>query len=109
MDCYGGGPGSNLAGTEFQSVRNGVLLRMHVAFHFTLSSARYDKNKIEWAVEIKYSTSGVYSHIYSTAKETRKFVILKLIKVKCVEFKKYVLHVKLTVYYTVSFTCNTYF
>ena len=25
------------------------------------------------------------------------------------EFKKYILHVKLTVYYTVSFTCNIHF
>ena len=38
------------------------------------------------------------SQIYSTAKETRKFVTLKLIKTKYVEFKKYMLHVKLTVY-----------
>ena len=28
---------------------------------------------------------------------------------KYVEFKKYILHVKLTVYFTVSFTCNIYF
>ena len=46
--------------------------------------------------------------MYSTAKETRKFVTFKLIKIKYVEFKKYILHIKLTVYYTVSFTCNIY-
>ena len=41
----------------------------------------------------------LHSYVYSTAKETRKFVSLKLIKIKYVEFKKYVLHVKLNVYY----------
>ena len=50
-----------------------------------------------------------YNDPYSTAKETRKFVTLKLIRNKYVEFKKYILHVKLTVFYTVSFTCNIYF
>ena len=43
----------------------------------------------------------LFSIIYSTAK-------LKLIK-KYVEFKKYVLHVKISVYYIVSFTCNIHF
>ena len=43
---------------------------------------------------------------YSTAKERRKFVTLKL--KKYVELRKYILHVTLTVYYTVSFTCNIY-
>ena len=43
------------------------------------------------------------------AKKTRKFVTHKLIKINYVEFKKYLLHVKLTVYYTVSFTCNIHF
>ena len=48
--------------------------------------------------------------IYSTAKEKRKFVVFKLIKNEiCFEFKKYILHVKLTVWYTVSFTGNIYF
>ena len=31
---------------------------------------------------------------------------LKLIKIKSVELKKYILHVKLTVYCTFSFICN---
>ena len=48
--------------------------------------------------------------IFSKAKETREFDTLKLIKnKKYVEFKKCVLHVKLTIYYTVSFTCNRHF
>ena len=50
--------------------------------------------------------------LYSTAQETRKFVTLKLIKYKiCWIQDIYILHVKLTVYYTlsVSFTCNIYF
>ena len=52
--------------------------------------------------------------IYSRAKKkkkkkkTRKFVTLKL-KIKQVEFKKCMLQVKLTVYYTFSFTCNIHF
>ena len=29
--------------------------------------------------------------------------------IKYVELKKYILHVKLTIYYTVSFTCNVHF
>ena len=32
-----------------------------------------------------------------------------MIHVKLFDFKKYMLHVKLTVYYTVSFTCSIYF
>ena len=32
-----------------------------------------------------------------------------MIKIKYVEFKKCMLHVNLTVYYTVSFTCNVHF
>ena len=46
--------------------------------------------------------------IYSTAKEMQKIVTLKLINIKYLEFKKYILHVKLTVYFTVSFTCNIF-
>ena len=48
-------------------------------------------------------------HIYSTAKEMQKIVLLNWLKITFVKFKKYILHVKLTVYYTVSFTCNIYF
>ena len=72
---------------------------------FTLT--RYAKhNKLKHYLNL-LSTS---TKIYSTAKETRKFVTLKLIKKENIfEFKKYILHVKLTVYYTVSFTCNIYF
>ena len=52
----------------------------------------------------------VCNYIYSTEKGTRKFITLKLInKIKYVEFKKYIFHVKQTVYYTVSFTCNIHF
>ena len=40
-------------------------------------------------------------HVYSTAKETRK---LNGLEIKYAEFKKCIFHVKLTVYYTVSFT-----
>ena len=44
-----------------------------------------------------------YAIIYSTAKETPESITLRFIKkMKYVEFKKYILHVKLTVYYTVS-------
>ena len=43
--------------------------------------------------------------IYSTAKETKKFTIKKGI---C-SFQKYILHVKLAVYFTVSFAGNIYF
>ena len=46
---------------------------------------------------------------YTAAKETRQLVSFKLIEIKYVEFKKCMLNVKLTVYYTVSFICNIHF
>ena len=42
-------------------------------------------------------------------KKREKLLLLDCLKIKCVEFKKYMLHVKLTVRYTVSFTCIVYF
>ena len=36
-------------------------------------------------------------------------LLLNWLQLKYVELKKYILHVKLTVYYTVSFTCNINF
>ena len=35
--------------------------------------------------------------------------LLNSLKIKYAEFKKYMFHVKLTVYYTVGFTCNINF
>ena len=43
-------------------------------------------------------------------KKRKKLLLLNILTIiKYVEFKKYLLHVKLTVYYTISFTCNIHF
>ena len=49
------------------------------------------------------------SYYTQQQKKRKKSVTFKLIRIKYVEFKKYILHVKLTVYYTVSFTCDIHF
>ena len=41
--------------------------------------------------------------------EFKKYILHVKLTVFHVEFKKYILHVKLTVFHTVSFTCNIYF
>ena len=45
----------------------------------------------------------------SKRNEGENLLLLNCLKIKHVEFKKYILHVKLTVKCTVSFTCNIYF
>ena len=48
--------------------------------------------------------------IYTQQQKKREnLFLLNWWKTKYVDFKKYILHVKLTVYYTVSFTCNIHF
>ena len=42
-------------------------------------------------------------------KKRENLFVLNLLKIKYVEFKKCMLHVKLTVFYTVRFTCNRHF
>ena len=42
-------------------------------------------------------------------KKYEKLLLWNWSQIKYLEFKKYLLHVKLTVFYTVSFTCNIYF
>ena len=42
-------------------------------------------------------------------KKHENLLFLNWLKIKYVEFKKCMSHVKLSVYYTVSFTCNTHF
>ena len=53
---------------------------------------------------IQYFGTGNY-----TQRQKKRKKMLHWNWLKYVEFKKYILHVKLTVYYTVSFTCNIYF
>ena len=49
-------------------------------------------------------------YMYTEQQKKRENLLLLIcLKIKYVEFKKYMLHVKLNVKYTVSFTCNIYF
>ena len=49
------------------------------------------------------------NNILNSKRSAKNSFLLNWIKIKCVEFKKCMLHVKQTVYYTVSFTCNIQF
>ena len=50
------------------------------------------------------------NYMYTQQQKKREnLLVLNWLKIKHVEFKTYKLRVKLTVYYTVSFTCNIYF
>ena len=55
------------------------------------------------------SCHSVPENKHSGKRNAKTCYFLNWLKWKYVEFKKYILHVKLTVYYTVSFTCNIYF
>ena len=51
-----------------------------------------------------------YFVIYTQQQKKREnLLLLNWVKIKYFEFKKYILPVKLTLYYTVSFTCNIHF
>ena len=52
----------------------------------------------------------LHFQIYTQRQKKREILfLLNWSKIKYVKFMKYILHVKLTVYHTVSFTCNIYF
>ena len=65
-----------------------------ILFKLQLSSA-YNIGRLLFSSSLPLTINIAKIIIYS--KETRKFVSLKLIKIKYVEFKKCMLHVKLTV------------
>ena len=51
-----------------------------------------------------------YFSLYTQQQKKREnLFLLNWLKIKYVEFQKYIFHVKLNVYYTVCFTCNIYF
>ena len=56
------------------------------------------------------SVLSIVLYIYTQQQKKRENLFLvNLFKIKYIEFKKCMLHIKLTVYYIVGFTCNIHF
>ena len=85
-----------------QSVR--FLIRNVLTLTIHLNESFLFRNAITLTMYL--SVSCLYTQLQ---KKREKFLLLNWLKIKYVEFKKCILHVKLTVYYTVSFTCNIHF
>ena len=73
--------------------------------YFNHFGCKFEEN-ISINTQVIKQKQSTYGYIYPSSIETLKIVTFKLIEIKYVEFKKVMLHVKLTVEYTVSFTCN---
>ena len=58
--------------------------------------------------ELNWLSFQIYKYTHQQ-KKCENLLLFNRLKIKYVELEKYILHIKLTVYYTVSFPCNIHF